>query len=183
MNKEELKKMVDDDIVYCREMWDKYSYDPQKMGELFNSMLFKYSNEIEGINEGLYVVSTYTDIVEVADVYRKNISLIIDRLKNFRDNNYSNDGLRKLIIENSMREIEKFDSKNFMALREYIYTTEEINAREKMEIFEKLDDIEEICMSTVTADEKWDKLRPYVVWLSGKRLKIAAKIMPLLVKL
>lgn len=46
-----------------------------------------------------------------------------------------------------------------------------LNDEQKSErLFQKLDEIEEICSSSIQPTEKWNKLRPYVMWLTGKIL-------------
>ena len=52
--------------------------------------------------------------------------------------------------------------------------------KEKEEISSKLDEIETVCTSEMEPTEKWNKLRPYVMWLSGKSLAVASRILPLL---
>ena len=51
------------------------------------------------------------------------------------------------------------------------------------EIMEKLAMIEEICSLPLTRKKKWDKLREYIVWISGKDVKIAMKLLPLFLKI
>ena len=55
-----------------------------------------------------------------------------------------------------------------------------LSKKEKEEISQKLDEIETVCTSAAETTEKWNRLRPYVVWLSGKSLNIASYILPLL---
>ena len=65
-------------------------------------------------------------------------------------------------------------------VRLIIDRSEKINKKEKEEISSKLDEIETVCTSEMEPTEKWNKLRPYVMWLSGKSLAVASRILPLL---
>ncbi len=59
----------------------------------------------------------------------------------------------------------------------------ELSSTEKEEIIQKLEEIEEICNLPITRKRQWDKLRQYVVWLSGKDVKVAMKLLPLFLKI
>ena len=52
-------------------------------------------------------------------------------------------------------------------------------AREKEEIMMKLDEMEEICAQVVPRSKKWESLREYLIWVSGKEADVAMEILPL----
>ena len=70
-----------------------------------------------------------------------------------------------------------------ISVRLSIGMMEEISSIEKEEVIEKLGEIEEICSLPLTRKRKWDKLRQYIVWISGKDVKIALKVLPLFLKI
>ena len=72
---------------------------------------------------------------------------------------------------------------DFTAVRLSIGMMEEISSIEKEEVIVKLGEIEEICSLPLTRKRKWDKLRQYIVWISGKDVKIALKVLPLFLKI
>ena len=91
----ELKRMVNNDIEYCKKEWDKYSFDWERMGTLFERILHKYINIIDGFDKGMKVISGYEKKNKSGDTYRDNLMLAISRLEAFRDNGYKNEGLHK----------------------------------------------------------------------------------------
>lgn len=174
----ELKRMVNNDIEYCKKEWDNYSFDWERMGRLFDKMIHKYINIIDGFDKDLKVISAYEKKNNSGDTYRDNLRLIISRLEAFRDNGYKNEGLLK---ENSKGfNIRPYDRTEFDSVRLTMDRCEKIGKKEKEEISQKLDEIETVCTSAAEPTEKWNRLRPYVVWLSGKSLNIASYILPLL---
>ena len=64
----------------------------------------------------------------------------------------------------------------FNDVRRVLDENEALDSDEKEEISLKLDEIEAICASDENPTDKWEKLRPYVVWLSGKNLVVASQI-------
>lgn len=174
----ELKRMVNNDIEYCKNEWDNYSFDWERMGNLFGKMINRYINVIDGFDRGMKVISAYEKKNNSGDTYRENIQLIIKRLEAFRDNGYKNEGLLK--ENNSEFNIRAYCRDEFDMVRLTIDRHEKIGSKEKEEISVKLDEIETVCTSDMEPTEKWEKLRPYVMWLSGKSLTIASYILPLL---
>lgn len=174
----ELKRMVNNDIEYCKKEWDNYSFDWERMGQLFDKMIHKYINVIDGFDKGMKVISAYEKKNNSGDTYRENLRLIISRLEAFRDNGYKNDDLLK---ENKSEfNIRPYCREEFDFVRLMIDRNEKISKKEKDEISAKLDEIETVCTSAAEPTEKWNKLRPYVVWTSGKSLAVASRILPLL---
>ncbi len=174
----ELKRMVNNDIEYCKKEWDNYSFDWERMGRLFDKMIHKYINIIDGFDKDLKVISAYEKKNNSGDTYRDNLRLIISRLEAFRDNGYKNDGLLK--EKSDGFNIRPYDRNEFDSVRLIMDRCEKIGKKEKEEISQKLDEIETVCTSASEPTEKWNRLRPYVVWLSGKSLNIASYILPLL---
>ena len=50
---------------------------------------------------------------------------------------------------------------------------------EREEIMEHMDAMEMICSRVMTQKEKWEALREHLVWLSGKDVTVAMKLLPL----
>ena len=45
----EIKRMVNNDIEYCKHEWDEYSFDVEKMAVLFDKMMFRYEKIIKNL--------------------------------------------------------------------------------------------------------------------------------------
>lgn len=174
----ELKRMINKDIELCREEWDNYSFDWERMGRLFEKMINRYIGIIDGFDKDLNVISGYEKKNTSGDTYRNNISIIIKRLEAFRDNGYKNEGLHK--ETNKDFNISRYDMEAFNEARMVLDASESLTEADKAEVSQKLDEIEGICSSNDEPTEKWNRLRPYVLWLSGKNLVITSQIMPLL---
>lgn len=185
MEQAQLKKMVDEDIVYCTAQLKAYSQDRELMEALFNTILFRYIELIENFAQGLKIISPYDKSVQKAVAFSTNVTLLVQRLKMFRDNNYSNEGLlekywsKEISYPNNW----KLLTVEFNEVRQQILALEKLTSREKDEIIDKIDAIEEICVKTESKKEKWNQLRPFVVWISGKELEVAMRILPLFQKI
>ena len=174
----ELKRMVNRDIEYCKNEWDEHSFDWERMGALFDEMLNRYADVIDGFDDDLKVINPYEINNAGGCTFRDNIQIIIEKLEKFRDNDFSNDGLNADI--NSDYKIYPYSREKFDEARLVIAKNEQIDEKTREEVAEKIDEIETICQGDEKVSEKWDNLRPYMMWLSGKNLVIASQIMPLM---
>ena len=130
----ELKRMVNNDIEYCKKEWENYSFDWERMGQLFGKMMHKYINVIDGFDKDMKVISAYEKKNNSGDTYRDNLKLIISRLEAFRDNGYKNEGLLK--ENNSEFNIRPYCREDFDMVRLIIDRSEKINKKEKEEIWQ-----------------------------------------------
>ena len=180
VNENDLRVMVDEDIPYCKSVWGKYSHDAEQMEVLFNTMLFKYVNVIEGFADGMEVISAYEEKAKIAEALRNNVDLIIKRLEIFKALGYKCQSLKDYYLSENVKGYAV--NIDFNEARK-ILNESQIGMLEKTEITDKIDEIEEICISVDTKKGKWDKLRPYVVWVSGKDVEIALLILSLMQKI
>lgn len=178
-----LKQMVNEDILYCYDMWDKYSHDKDMMQEVFHKIFFKYLDKIDGISEGMNVLFAKEQSSKMAETYRENVAMLIQKLEDFRKNNYSNEGLRQYYINQEIQNSNKNLCFNFTEIRLEIGMMKQLTHNEKNDIMNHLAEIEEICSMVDTKKKKWDLLRPHIIWLSGKDVMIALKILPLFLKI
>lgn len=174
----ELKRMVNKDIDYCKKEWEDYSFDWERMRDLFDKMIYQYSDIIDSFNKGMNVISPYEKENKSGDTYRDNVRLIINRLERFRDNGFKNDGLNEEM--NPEHDLLYYDKSEFDAARLFFERSLQLSEAQKVEAAQKLDEIEAICSSDLQPTEKWDHLRPYVMWLTGKNLIIVSHIWPLM---
>ncbi|HCT64904.1 MAG TPA: hypothetical protein DIC60_06530 [Lachnospiraceae bacterium] len=177
----DLNEAVDKDILYCKSVWSKYSHDAEQMENLFNTMLFKYVNIIEGFAEGMQVISAYEGKGIIAEALRNNVDMIIKRLEIFKDLGYKPQSLKEYYIKEGVKGCAV--NAGFNEARRFFHETPQIGVLEKKEITNKIDEIEEICISVDTKKRKWDKLRPYVIWASGKDVETAMFILALIQKI
>ena len=63
----EIKRMVNNDIEYCKHEWDEYSFDVEKMAVLFDKMMFRYEKIIKNFDEDMKEVdkNPYTEVATV----------------------------------------------------------------------------------------------------------------------
>ena len=170
----EVKRMVNRDIEYCKQQWENHSFDWEVMGELFWQMMNRYINIIDGFEKDMKIISAYEKKNDSGDTYRHNVQIIIKRLEAFRDNGFKNEGLNREF--NKDFKIWRYEMDEFNDVRRVLDENEVLDSDEKEEISLKLDEIEAICASDENPTDKWEKLRPYVVWLSGKNLVVASQI-------
>lgn len=181
VNENDLNLVVDEDILYCKSVWSKYSHDAEQMERLFNTMLFKYVDVIEGFADGMEVISAYEEKAKIAEALRNNVDLIIKRLEIIKALGYKCQSLRDYYLSEDVKGC--VVNVGFNEARRYFSESTQIGIIEKKEITDKIDEIEEICISVETKRGKWDKLRPYVIWTSGKDVEIAMLILALIQKI
>lgn len=173
----DLREMVDEDIAHCRDVWEESSYDSDKMEHLFHHLLNRYIDKIDGFSKGLHVIQPYDDAAERAETSRRNVRILLERLHAFRGNGYSNNGLIEYYIRRERQELDM--DADFTTVRLEIGLMKDLPRREREEIISHLDEMEEICAQVVTKREKWESLRSHLVWLSGKSVTVAMKLLPL----
>ena len=168
-----LLRRIEKDLEYCRENYKNASYDRTVLEDIFNRLLFGYMDVIEGLSSGLNVVSPEAG----TEALRQNVNLLMERVEAFKECGCSNEALKEKLygINGDPFEVRM----KFCAIREYVAEADALTEREKEEITGKIDEIEEICLSIDTKRNKWNKLRPYVVWTTGKNVNIAMMILPL----
>lgn len=175
------KMMLDDDIIECTEIWNKYSHDAKRMGGLFDMLIMRYNEIIEGFSEGMEVVTSFEDIVVQGELYRKNVKILLTRMSNFKKNGYSNEGLKEFYINSGVKG--GVIDITFNEARKMVEENEFMTVLEKSEIVEKLDEMEQIYTTPDTKKNKWNKLRPYVMWSTGKDVDTAMIVLSLVLKI
>lgn len=180
---EDLNKMVEEDIAYCEREWKQYSHLLEKMEELFDRMLFKYAPIVKGIDKDMKVISSYESGNRLAEVYRNNIKILVGRLQDFLICDCDNKKLEQFYIKRDNPNQGTAVSWSFHECRKAILEMDTLTTKEREHIIDKLDEMESICLRPISKKDKWDRLRPYVVWLSGKDLKVALEILPVFLKL
>ena len=54
---DEITKMVlDEDLVHSRQLWNQYGNDEKRMSGLFDMLIMRYKDIVDGIADGLEVV-------------------------------------------------------------------------------------------------------------------------------
>lgn len=175
MDKSGLTLMVEKDIEKSTEIFANFSYDGEKMLSLFNEIHFRYKDIIAGFSKDLSPIAGPEIDSETGLILRQNVKLLIDRLKAFYENGCDNDRLMGSFI----KPMEKSVSMRFNELRAQFGESSEYTMLAKQDIINKLDEIEEILMSFEPREKKWNRLRPYLVWVSGKGADVALKFLPL----
>ena len=172
----DIRTMVDEDIALGKAVWAASSYDSEAMGELFYHLMERYKDEIEDFVKGLKVIQSDEDTADMAEIYRGNIRVMMERLKGFRENGYSNEGLMEYYIARDRQEL-NYEA-DFTAVRLDLGLME-LSRPEREDVMRHLDEMEAICSRIMTKKEKWEGLREHLVWLSGKDVAVAMKLLPL----
>ncbi len=181
MEKKAFCKKLDEDIDRCLKTWEASSYDAEKMSVLFRYLVNTYKDEINGFCDGLTVLQPYEKTALQAEAYRENVKKLMERLEGFRQNGYKNEGLLEYYLKKEQNEIVM--DVDFTQLRLEFGFMEGLSKHEKDEIIEKLGEMEEICSRVLLKRQKWELLRKYFIWLSGKDVDIALKILPVFFKI
>lgn len=182
-NQQTLQEMIQRDFEQYHIVWTQYYDDKDIIEALFLMLISHYIDKIDGFAEDIKVLSGYETVSQQAEICRRNVSLLIERIKLFQQNNYSNDGLLELYLKQEREKEEIIVEMDFDSVRISISRMEELSASEKEEIILNLVEIEKICNLNLTRKRKWDKLRKYVMWISGKDATVAMKLLPLFLKI
>ena len=174
----ELKDMVRDDITLADQIWAEYSQDRGKMEELFNYLLHRYADVIDGFEQGLRVITGFEDKADQALSHRENVWHQIQTLKRFRDCGCDNSLMSGGSALKDRQLSLTLGEQSFMEARRELERLE-LTAARLAEISDKIDEIQEICTKVAPASVKWEHLRPYLVWTSGKDERVAGIILPL----
>lgn len=172
----DIRTMVDEDIAHAEAVWDASSYDSEAMEGLFHLLMEHYKEEIEGFTKGLRVIQPYEGTADMARAYRENVKVMLERLQGFRENGYSNEGLMEYYMRKDRQELD-FEA-DFTAVRLDMGLMP-LPVAEREDIIRHLDEMEEICARVMPKREKWEALRAHLVWLSGKDVAVAMKLLPL----
>lgn len=171
-----MQTMIETDLQQCYDIWENYAHDNERLGALFQTLLQHYEDKIDGFDQYLYVIQNRDNSEEMAEVYRRNILRLVERLQAFGENGYTNEGLMEYYIQKEEREIDH--KADFTSVRITLGMSN-LPFLEKEEIMEKLNEMEEICAKVVPKSKKWEALRQYLIWLSGKDADTAMQILPL----
>mgnify|MGYP003303661820 CR=1 FL=1 len=172
--------LIEEDIAYAETVWKTSAYDLDVLEKLFYRLIERYKERIAGFSKGLQVMQSYETPPVLAEIYRENISLLVERLKGFRENQYSNEGLTEYYIRRDWQEMHL--DMDFTTVRLELGMMG-LAATELEEIAEHLNDMEAICARVITQKEKWEGMRQHLFWLSGKEVGIAVKLLPLFFKI
>ena len=173
----DIRTMIDEDIDRVERVWEASSYDSDALEELFRLLLEHYAERIEGFTKRLKVIQQYEDIADMAENYRENVRTLLERMKLFRENGYSNEGLIEYSIAKEREEL-NFNA-DFTTVRLEIGMMQGLSLAEREDIMVHLDAMETICAQVTPKKERWEMLREHLVWLSGKDVTVAMKILPL----
>lgn len=178
-----LQQMIEEDLKQCEIVWTQFYDSKETMESLFLMLISHYIDRINGFAENIEVLNGWEKVSQQIEICRRNILLLIERIKLFQQNGYSNEGLLDLYLKQEReKEIITIET-DFSAVHLSISMMNELSSAEKEEIIQKLEEIEEICSLPITRKRQWDKLRQYVVWISGKDVRVAMKLLPLFLKI
>ena len=130
----EVQQMIEEDFAQYEIVWTQFYNDKETMEALFLMLINHYIDKVNGFAEGIEVLSAYQTIEQQVETCRKNISLLIERMKLFQQNNYSNDGLFDLYLEQERAKDTIITEMDFTAVRLSIGMMEEISSIEKEEV-------------------------------------------------
>lgn len=181
MDENEFCRKLDEDINRSYATWDAYSYDEEKMSVLFRFLIRTYKDKVDGFCDGLKVNQPYEESALQAEAYRENIKKMLERLEAFRQNGYQNEGLLEYYLQQEQNDVSM--EVDFTQLRLEFGFMQDISNCEKEEIIEKLEEMEEICSRVLLKRQKWELMRKYLIWLSGKDVDTALKILPIFFKI
>lgn len=169
-----IRRLVDEDIDTIQKTLKAYSHDGDTLERLFEKLLTRHGKNIEGFDAGLSPMVPGEDNTSRAATCRQNIGLLLSRLLAFQKNNYENAGPDADVTTGRQMTMA------FNAARIQVEQMPDLIPRMRQEILDKLDEIEEICIGLESSAVKWNKLRPYLMWLSGKSAPVGFLILPLM---
>ncbi len=178
---EDLQQTVEEDLQQGAALLWEYGHDAEQMAALFDKLMLRYHERIDGFSKDLRVVQPYETLLQKSEDYRENVRMLLFRLRAFAQNGCSNEGLVEYYMALEHIEIDPYA--DFSKVRMTIGMMDSLSRREREEIMEKLNEMEEICAMVMPKQKKWDLLRGYLLWLSGKPVDAALTVLPLFLRI
>lgn len=188
-----IEKMINDDI---KKLDDVKSMNYEEKKDYYIELTSKYHNVINSFGNGLYGYCKNIDFYK-EDIDEESLIINFKRIKamltTFKVNgfkNFKDTKLNQPIINNTMTSTNNNNNINtntnnndidfiFKNARENIEKMNSINDEELKEILLKIDKIEEILKSKDTKRDKWNKLKPLLLWVTDKGADVAISLLPL----
>lgn len=146
----EFLEILDKDIKRCESILRENNYIEIVIA--LEELVDKYKTSIEGIDIGI-------DRGRVWNYSKKDLENLKDRLIRYR-----NDNIAELM---------------FSSVRRYLDKSTVLDSKKK-EVQNILDEIEDIYNEKNSKEEKWEKLKKYLLWVSNQDVKIATKIISII---
>ncbi len=170
---EDLKKMIDEDILKC----DTPSY------ELATELLAKYKTYIDAV-KGIYVGWLDTPGVSARVIGEIKNALIAFKTFGYV-NNQTNEPQTSVTVQNKNENVNSITMNinlTFEQVREDIKNNGMISDDMEKEILERLEELETISKDRSDKKEKWKKSKGIIEWLLKQGVEIAVKVLPLILK-
>ena len=168
--KDELKKIIDQDIAIGKEIIEKHDVRAGK--EIHRRLKSKYNAIISGFNGGLHDL-LYDDTGERC---LENIKTMIEKLELFKAmeyvNIYSQDASGITINNNNTNSNSVEMNMSFEMARETVENMTALPDSEVEEILLKIQELENIVKSDERNTKKWETAQSLITWIASKRIDI-----------
>lgn len=182
MERNPLHAQIDSDIYYCDTQWTSFSYDTESMEKLQHRLLSCYQDVIDQFAQGLKTVSAYESSGKRAETYRENVTVLLQRMKRYQSQGYQNKE-KKWWDSLSAKEYLDQVRQACNQARYDVSTNQGLSSSEKKSIEKKLEELEDIMTFQEERHCKWEAIRPYLIWISGKSEDVFLAILPVLLKI
>ena len=118
-----LQQMIEEDLEQCEIVWTQFYDNKESMEALFLMLISHYIDRINGFAENIEVLNGWEKVSQQIEICRRNILLLIERIKLFQQNGYSNEGLLDLYLKQERE-------KEIICLRYGLAGAQEVTQRE-----------------------------------------------------
>ena len=179
--KDELKKIIDQDIAIGKEIIEKHDVRAGK--EIHRRLKSKYNAIISGFNGGLHDLF-YDDKGERC---LENIKTMIEKLELFKAveyvNIYSQDASGITINNNNTNSNSVEMNMSFEMARETVENMTALPDSEVEEILLKIQEVENIVKSDERKTKKWENAKSIIKWIADKGIDVGKVLLPLVLQI
>ena len=178
---EELIEIIDSDIKTCELAIQRGNKD--ELWEVHRRLVSKYSNIIDGFAKNLQ--SLFYD--ESGNIKKQNLETMRQKLVLFKamgyKNIFSSDAKGTQVSVNNVNQNTLLNNISFEDARNNIENMTALREEEINDIFEKIDEIEKLVLSTERKTKKWEKAKPIIKWIADKGVDAGMLMLQLLLKI
>ena len=174
---EDLKKIIDDDIVKCETAISKGNNDSR--WELHSTLLSKYGKIIDGFGEHLLSLLYDDD----GTCKKRNLETMKQKLELFKAMGYVNSYSQQSGGITVNTNVSTSVNVTVESVKDQIEKMTSLRDEEIVEIHEKIDELEKILASNDRKTKKWEKAKGIIKWIADKGVDVGIAMLPLLMQI
>ena len=185
-------RMVDEDIQKCDTLLNNTRYNRQDYALLHTELTAKYASFLADIGSDMYYYNPsykFFNISKMTDfALQHNLRILMNKLIAFKNYGYRKaemtSGDNGININNTLSATQtQLVHISFDEARQQIEDMTGLSDTETEEALQKIDELKAIAESKESKKKKWQKVKPFLLWLADKSVDVGITILPLLMNI